>query len=400
MSWSIATANNNNASEGAVRVLIHATIGQFGGVETHVRQLALSLRAVGAHVTVTSQRHLAFDLASDTELRSAGVFLCPPTLSRNANVNLSLWQSRRLLVRTLDRRSFDIIVGQGHGGAFLWMKRFLTPGGALIWHEYWYGVPTRGDNYELYEAPTLGRFSWRMRRVLRTVDLIVTGCRRAESNLRALQRFSGPIKVLPPLVDCTDALVAQERVFQHDTIIQVVMIARHGLGKGTVALLDAWRALWPQKAHLHLYGPVENDLLSVTLEGHTLDHTGVCWHGTFERSQLPSLLHGADLGLLLSIEEGYGLVACEYMAAGVPLLMTDVGASSEFAFHNPNCMIINIGSAELLDGLKDALLKVRSNYFSPPSLQAWYQDFYNYETVVQGHLAALLSSIGRRSFNE
>ncbi|MDE6537332.1 MAG: glycosyltransferase [Muribaculaceae bacterium] len=49
------------------------------------------------------------------------------------------------------------------------------------------------------------------------------------------------------------------------------------------------------------------------------------------RSDVPELLKGCDVGVLSTKWEGFGLVAAEYMAAGLPVLVTNVEGLREVA---------------------------------------------------------------------
>jgi glycosyltransferase involved in cell wall biosynthesis len=55
------------------------------------------------------------------------------------------------------------------------------------------------------------------------------------------------------------------------------------------------------------------------------DH--VRWLG--ERSDVPAILHASDIGIMCSHEEGFSNSLIECMAAGLPVIATDVGGNSE-----------------------------------------------------------------------
>ncbi|MFN4164112.1 MAG: glycosyltransferase [Ferrovibrio sp.] len=69
--------------------------------------------------------------------------------------------------------------------------------------------------------------------------------------------------------------------------------------------------------------------------GHRLveqvDRLGLSGHVRFlgPVSDIPSLLSGADIALLPSHEEGFSNAIIEYMAAGLPVIATDVGGNAE-----------------------------------------------------------------------
>lgn len=58
-----------------------------------------------------------------------------------------------------------------------------------------------------------------------------------------------------------------------------------------------------------------------------------------ERTDIPALLTAADTFLLTSISEGIPLTLIEAMAAGVPVVSTDVGGVSEVVLHNESGLL-------------------------------------------------------------
>jgi glycosyltransferase involved in cell wall biosynthesis len=59
-----------------------------------------------------------------------------------------------------------------------------------------------------------------------------------------------------------------------------------------------------------------------------------------EYSDIPRLLAAADFGLLTSREEGFSNVILECMAAGLPLIVTDVGGNAEAVVHEETGFVV------------------------------------------------------------
>ncbi|MHA2611673.1 MAG: N-acetyl-alpha-D-glucosaminyl L-malate synthase BshA [bacterium JZ-2024 1] len=74
------------------------------------------------------------------------------------------------------------------------------------------------------------------------------------------------------------------------------------------------------------------------------------------QNNIPEYLSGSDLMLLLSSDEGFGLVALEAMACGVPVVATKVGGLPE---------LIDSGSGILVDHIQDAVEAAREILTSP-----------------------------------
>lgn len=384
-------------SMAGARVLIHLTARGTGGVETHSRELAMALSGASASVYVTSQRELNFDQVSQQRMLEGGIKLLAPPRPRPSLAPIDRWRSlqvsRSYLEKHIEPNSFDLVIGQGHGAALSWTRRYLRPGGRLIWHEYWYGVPTRGDRYASFRAPQGERFGPMMRHMVRSVDAIVTGCVRSKVNLVEVQRIRCPIDVIPPLDSFMTSHRAKNRRYTRDAPLKVVMVGRQGRGKGTLALLNVWSELNLPNAELHIYGGASDPYVRDSLMKASADAKSVFWHGSFLSEDLEKILTSADLGLFTSVEEGYGLVACEYMAAGLPFVMTDVGASHEFGEGNPDCIVSAVDTASLMRAIREAVGSLRDNRLSRSRLQRFYLSRFHHQWILDRHLRYLIGRL-------
>jgi len=372
------------------RVLIHLTASPYGGVETHVYYLSLALAANGADVTLTSQRKFDLNAEWTHDLLRAGVHIvAPPAKARRLPGPVGLLLSRAVLSVRLQAKSFDRVVGQGHGGAFSWMKRFVRPSGLFLWHEYWCGVPTHGDNYIEYQVPPPVIFPWKMQQMVKQLDAIVTGCERARRNLEQVQQVSMPIRIIPPLTHIEKPQPAIDRPYGANSKLRIVMITRIGFGKGVGALLDVWGTLDIGDAELHFHGPIDSKFGASMIQRYT-NNEKVHFHGRFSRANLPIILADADLGLMLSIEEGYGLATWEYMACGLPFIMTDCGAAEEFTQDNPDAIMVPVSRDGIRAGIVEMVRRIRSGQTSRVRLQAHHQRRFSYQQNVAQHVKAML----------
>ena len=64
----------------------------------------------------------------------------------------------------------------------------------------------------------------------------------------------------------------------------------------------------------------------------------VCFLG--QRTDIPNLLSAADFGLLTSREEGFSNVILEGMAAGLAMIVTDVGGNAEAVIHGETGLVV------------------------------------------------------------
>jgi glycosyltransferase involved in cell wall biosynthesis len=224
-----------------------------------------------------------------------------------------------------------------------------------------------------------------MNRMIESVDGIITGCARGQANLRNIQLVRAAIRILPPLTRL-DIPQVTERSYDATTPINVVMIGRQGRGKGTELLLEIWHTLRAGPALLHIYG----DCADAALRSHAQDTAArdptIHLHGAYTHAQLPNILEGADIGLVLSAQEGYGLTACEYMAAGVPFVTTDVGAAPEFTRRNPDATIVPVEATAIREGIGEFAHRVRRGETSRKRLARHYQAAFSFDYSASQHL--------------
>lgn len=371
-------------------LLLHLTARRVGGIESHVFSVAKALAGDGHHVALMSQRELSLPIAWERALRDAGVSVYPPLQRFSvapANVRLSL--TRVLLRRRIGRRRFDCLLAFGHGASVQWARNFLKADGQFIWYEYWDGLPTWGNApSDGYGAPAPARFSRRMLKMIASTDVVVVGCDRAARNLRTHQGLQKPLHVVPPLHQEIQFLPARDRKYDGETRIHVGMLARHGRGKGTQVLVDLWPSLQLGPATLHLYGPISDGDLRLGSAARNCQ-TNVSIHGPVQWLELPSVLASLDLGLLLSVEEGYGLTVLEYMGAGTPVLMTDVGGATEFSSNNADLRVVPVSIEKVRRGIEQMVADIRRGATSRQRLQRHYLAHFGQDAVAAQHVALI-----------
>jgi glycosyltransferase involved in cell wall biosynthesis len=79
-------------------------------------------------------------------------------------------------------------------------------------------------------------------------------------------------------------------------------------------------------------------------------------HFLGEQDQLEPLLSCADLFLLPSEQESFGLTALEAMNCGVPVIATDIGGLPELVAHGETGYLFPIGETERMAEASAALL--------------------------------------------
>ncbi|MBT3313605.1 MAG: glycosyltransferase family 4 protein [Anaerolineae bacterium] len=96
--------------------------------------------------------------------------------------------------------------------------------------------------------------------------------------------------------------------------------------------------------------------------------SSIYWLG--QRSDIPQLLHIFDCFLLTSYWEGFPLVVLEAMAAGVPVVATDISGTRESVLHGENGWLAPAGDHKALAGFVLGLLN------DPKQASAFVQKSY------------------------
>jgi glycosyltransferase involved in cell wall biosynthesis len=140
-----------------------------------------------------------------------------------------------------------------------------------------------------------------------------------------------------------------------DGVFRVGFIGRLDPVKRVGDLLQAMRRV-PRGLELHVFG---DGVLRPRL--HTLVHElgigdRVSFHGSIDRPQLA--LDGIDLLVLPSLAEGFGLVLIEAMAAGVPVIGTDVDGIRDVVQHEANGLLV---PARRPDAIAAAIVRLRDD---------------------------------------
>ena len=131
--------------------------------------------------------------------------------------------------------------------------------------------------------------------------------------------------------------------------------------KGLRELLEAFSQIYDDtpQAHLAIVGkPVfsheeayRDELIAMTIAAGTSDRV----HFTGERNDISTVLQSADLLVLNSFEEPFGLVLVEAMSSGTPVLATRTGGIPEIVTDSENGWLIEKGDTA---GLAEMLLQL------------------------------------------
>jgi glycosyltransferase involved in cell wall biosynthesis len=147
---------------------------------------------------------------------------------------------------------------------------------------------------------------------------------------------------IPMRITDTDIKPPLRRMFQEFQVVYAGRLSQH---KGVFDLLDAVALLAPEYPHLRLVlagdGPVREGL-SEKIKQYQLEDK-VSLPGQMDKDNLFSLMSRSHVMALPSFNEGSPRVLWEAWAAGIPVIMTPVGAVDKHVTHNLNGLLVPPG---------------------------------------------------------
>jgi glycosyltransferase involved in cell wall biosynthesis len=105
-----------------------------------------------------------------------------------------------------------------------------------------------------------------------------------------------------------------------------------------------------------------------------------------QRSDVPMLLSAMDIGVLASHEEGFSNALLEKLAAGLPVVATDVGGNPEALEGMPNCFLVRPQDTEdLARGLRDAVGSLGADDRNRKIRQNLVRERYSVDAMVDAY---------------
>ena len=149
---------------------------------------------------------------------------------------------------------------------------------------------------------------------------------------------NSPIAVVPPPVDITPFEAADSTIRRNRNTFTVLTVAHLYPRKNVGAVLEAARQLLNGEAiRFRIIGDGPE---RIRLERTARSLTNVTLTGHLPRAQLIEEFKHADLFCLPSLQEGFGIVFIEAMAAGLPVVALDSGAAPEIISHGVNGLLV------------------------------------------------------------
>ena len=283
------------------RLLIINTDLEIGGTPTVVRELALRLRE-WIDVDVVSLKTVG---PIGGQLQQAGVNVT----ALNAQSTFDLMRVRRELIEVIQSFQYDTVFSfLVHSNTLAALARKRCPN-VSKWIQ------------SIQTTQSRPRWHWQIQKFAsRAADLVVVP---SESVAQiACKRCAIPrqrVIVIPNAIDIDQFAVARHAVFSQQTH-RIVFVGRLDPIKRIDDLIDAITML-PDSFKLDIWGDgAERTRLEAIIARRQLDER-VKLHGA--TTKLLSVYQQADVLVLPSDAEGFGLVLIEAMAAGVPVVATN-----------------------------------------------------------------------------
>ncbi len=331
-----------------------------GGVETHVSRLATNLAAQGHEVDVASQE-------SDSTLPA--VELIDGVLVRRFPIQTprgaypfapGVW---RYLARTSAR--YDLVHAHGYH-AFPAIGAGLFAHAPLVFTPHYHG-PGHSGLGRILHVPYRSAGSRVMRR-----SRAVICVSESEANLvrRHFQSVSGRITVIPNGVDLAALREAQPYEAERKVILTAGRLLRY---KNVRRVIEAL-TLMPFDFELHVVGtgPDEGELREIVAR-HGLE-SRVHFHGQVPDVELRRWYRTAEVYITLSEQEAFGLTPIEALAAGTPVVASDIPAHRDATAGTSSDDLILLPADAATDRIAAAIRQASKRRVMaglPPTAMSW-----------------------------
>lgn len=222
-------------------------------------------------------------------------------------------------------------------GITCWLDHATAPRGfevGLIQQESrhfpgWSGRPVEDSLTERYLA--------RQRAELDLADMIVCGSSFAKRAIEAEGVASDRILVVP--LGVADHLYAERRLASCDDHpgLRVLYVGGDGLRKGIGYLSQALDALGRDDVEVRAAGDLELSRLALAQLSSRMTLLG-----TVPRSEMPALFRWADVLVLPSVSDTFGMVILEAMAAGLVVIASENTAAPDILRHGEDGFVVPI----------------------------------------------------------
>lgn len=188
--------------------------------------------------------------------------------------------------------------------------------------------------------------------VLKHADSVRVVSARLAQYVKEFFAIPSEIITVIPIFSDTRELLALPRSYGHNSSVHFLTVGRLVPVKQILLQIQAIEQLLSKYPNIELSivgNGTERHLLETYVIEHGLDQS-IHFCGEVSSDELQMYYQNADVFLLTSSEEGWGMVIVEAAAAGLPIIMTDVGCAGEFIRNKENGYVIPVGDMVSLCG--------------------------------------------------
>lgn len=229
----------------------------------------------------------------------------------------------------------------------------------------------------------------------RAANRVIAVSNALRAQILAYPQLRRRIDVLPNLVNVEDFAVAPQPRSE-DAPFRLLFVGEMETSiKGVDYLLGAVSLLRKKGAALRvdLVGQGRNRRDYEAL-ARRLEVVDICqFHDVKPHAEIARLMAQADLFVLPSLAETFGVVLVEALAAGTPVMSTRCGGPEEIVTPDVGLLVEPANSTALAEGIEDMLSRLAG--FPPEHLRAVAAERFGQESVAR-RLCALYSEVVRR----
>ncbi len=152
------------------------------------------------------------------------------------------------------------------------------------------------------------------------------------------------MRVVPEGVHLLDFFPASAPRLEEDRQFRILFAGQTGFRKGVLYLLQAVKELNLPDCQVWLLGSIEEAIKPFLSKYEDIFK----YFGPVPRSDLTRYYSGADVFVLPSIEDGWGLVVGEAMACGTPVIVSQNAGSAEMVVEGETGFVVPVREVEIL----------------------------------------------------
>ncbi|HEY6645355.1 glycosyltransferase family 4 protein [Povalibacter sp.] len=318
--------------------LVHERIGGIGGIQR------FDLRALRGLAMLAAEEGCEFEVLA---LNGIETDLALPEQVEVSSASGSRFKLLQLLIhRHLTRRVTSVWVAHLRIQKAVWPARFIFFGSRYLL--FVHGIEAWGA-----QGSRILRLAYRSL-MNSFVDDVISVSRFTVARMIASFGLRWPrIHLLPNAQDVSDEILAEpyaasDVVADHPIVLTVARMDRHDMPKGipvSLRAIDLLRKEFPRLKH-RIVGDGELRMRHEALARELQLTSHVEFLGRVPDADLAALYHSADVFLLPSSKEGFGIVFLEAWRFGLPIVCGNVDASVEVVDNGVNGFAVSPDSPE------------------------------------------------------